>query len=136
MSVETEAIQVAAVAVALVEDCTRVAAHHAGGPGGRRPGRRWWDPIELVLGMIRDERLRQEEKWGEQRYTPVEWLMILAEEVGELAAVVTDPDEDGADARSRAVRQLLGAAGQEARKWIIDHPWPERRQQVIDEGRE
>lgn len=133
MSVETEAIQVAAVAAALVEDCTRPAAHREGGPSGRPSGRRWWDPIELVLSMIRDERLRQEEKWGNQHHTPLEWLMILAEEVEELAAVVTDPAEDGADARSLAVRQSLGAAGQEARKWIIEHPWPERQPQVIDE---
>ncbi len=37
---------------------------------------------------------------GQQRYTPVEWLMILAEEVGELAAEVDERCGGEADAGS------------------------------------
>ncbi len=132
MSIETEAIQVAAVAAALVEDRTRPAVAPKGERSGVR-GRRWWDPIELVLRMVRDERTRQEEKWGRQRYTPVEWLMILAEEVGELAAEVDRRGGGEADAGSRQVSRLLGEAGLQARNWIMEHPWPERQQRVIDQ---
>ena len=132
MSIETEAIQVAAVAAALVEDRTKPAVAPKGERSGVR-GRRWWDPIELVLRMVRDERTRQEEKWGKQRYTPVEWLMILAEEVGELAAEVGGFNGGEADAGSREVTRLLGEAGRQARQWIVEHPWPERQQRVIDQ---
>ena len=130
MSIETEAVQVAAVAAALVEDCTRPAVGATGRSGVR--GRRWWDPIELVLRMVRDERARQEEKWGKPRHTPLEWLVILAEEAGELAAEVEARSGGEADAGSREVVRLLGEAGREARQWIQQHPWPERQQQVID----
>jgi hypothetical protein len=131
MTIESEAIQVAAVAAALVESCTRPEAVSTGRSGVR--GRRWWDPIELVLRMVRDERARQEEKWGRQRHTSLEWLMILAEEVGELAAEVDERSGEAADAGSRAVTRLLGDAGREARRWIEEHPWPEPQQRVIDE---
>jgi len=40
-------------------------------------------PTLGVLQDIRNERERQESKWGEQNHTPVEWLAILGEEVGE-----------------------------------------------------
>lgn len=43
-------------------------------------------PVTLTPGIIEEvlaERRRQDEKWGEQNHQPVEWLMILAEEVGE-----------------------------------------------------
>ena len=131
MSIETEAIQVAAVAAALVEDRTRPAVAPKTERSGMR-GRRWWDPTALVLDMIHDERKRQEEKWGEQRYSPVEWLMILAEEVGELAAEVERHGGE-ADARAAEVTRKLGEAGREARAWIGSHPWPERQQRVIDQ---
>ena len=131
MSIETEAIQVAAVAAALVEDRTRPAVAAKTERSGMR-GRRWWNPTALVLDMIHDERKRQEEKWGEQRYSPVEWLMILAEEVGELAAEVDERHGGEADARSAEVTRMLGEAGREARKWIGEHHWPERQQRVID----
>lgn len=131
MTIESEAIQVAAVAAALVEDATRPGSPPRERSGVR--GRRWWDPIELVLRMVRDERTRQEEKWGRQRHTSLEWLMILAEEVGELAAEVAGQLGDDTDAESGAVTRLLADAGREARRWIERHPWPERQQRVIDE---
>lgn len=133
MTIEREAIQVAAVAAALVEDATRTGSTSGGRSGVR--GRRWWDPIELVLRMVRDERARQEEKWGRPRHTSLEWLMILAEEVGELAAEVDERCRDDTDAGSRAVTALLADAGREARRWIERHRWPERQQRVIDEER-
>lgn len=45
--------------------------------------------IPEVPRSIRDvlaERRRQDEKWGQQNHTPVEWIAILTEEVGEAAA--------------------------------------------------
>ena len=36
-----------------------------------------------VYEEIRAERERQDEKWGKQNHTPMEWLPIIMEEVGE-----------------------------------------------------
>jgi len=37
-----------------------------------------------VLNEIKSERIRQDNKWGEQNHSPADWLMILGEEVGEV----------------------------------------------------
>jgi hypothetical protein len=58
--------------------------------------------------------------------------MILAEEVGELAAAVRDASGETGDARALAVIRLLVTAGEEAKAWVRDHPWPQRQQRVID----
>ena len=36
-----------------------------------------------ALSNVLYERSCQDDKWGEQNHTPMEWLMILGEEVGE-----------------------------------------------------
>ena len=42
-----------------------------------------FDHVEL-------ENVRQLKKWGVQDHTPFEWLAFLTEEVGELAAAISD----------------------------------------------
>lgn len=37
------------------------------------------------MAEIREERRRQDAKWGEQNHSPIEWSAILTEEVGEVA---------------------------------------------------
>ena len=39
--------------------------------------------MEEILNEVMQERIRQNEKWGEQNHNPVEWISILLEEVGE-----------------------------------------------------
>lgn len=41
--------------------------------------------IGNVLSEVLDERLRQDRKWGEQNHSPMHWMPILMEEVGESA---------------------------------------------------
>ena len=42
--------------------------------------------METILQEIRDERKRQDDKWGSQRHLPpYTWMTILMEEVGESA---------------------------------------------------
>lgn len=72
MSYRVELIQVAAVAVAMLEDYTFDV-----GADGRF--------TEDVLAWVADERNRQNEKWGAQHHDPTMWLAILMEEVGEAA---------------------------------------------------
>lgn len=43
-----------------------------------------------VLELVADERARQREKWGAQHHCTVEWVTILAEEVGEAAKEALD----------------------------------------------
>lgn len=38
------------------------------------------------------ERLRQDEKWGEQNHKPEKWFTILLEEVGEAARAALESD--------------------------------------------
>lgn len=129
MSVEMGAVRVAAVAVALVEDRQRVGGPPAGRQGEDRSRRKWWEPTEMVLGLIRDERMRREEERGRRQHTSLEWLMILAGEVGELAAAVASSDQGQFDPRAREVGRVLQSAGREARQWIAGR---DRPQQVVD----
>lgn len=40
---------------------------------------------QYIFNQILAERARQDEKFGEQLHTPPEWVMIIAEEMGEVA---------------------------------------------------
>lgn len=49
---------------------------------------------EHILQLIREERVRQDDKFGSQRLLSDEtWLRILVEEVGEVAESINDHDE-------------------------------------------
>lgn len=83
MGFREEMIQVAAVAVAIVQDLDNGTTEDTwNGRGERNPH------TEKVLHEVGYERSRQEIKWGPQHHTPEEWLAILAEEVGEAAQEV------------------------------------------------
>lgn len=86
MSLRDELIQVAAVALAILQDdrCGSTKLDAVG-----------YDEQENLLSDIVEERQRQEEKWGVQHHSPIQWLAILAEEVGEMASEVDyDPHDD------------------------------------------
>ena len=46
--------------------------------------------MKTILKEIQEERTRQDKKWGEQNYKPIEWIAILLEEVGEVAKEAVD----------------------------------------------
>ena len=56
------------------------------------------DPMTRVLSEVMGERLRQEDKWGQQNHDPFTYLAILGEEFGEAcqAAVqaTMEPDKN------------------------------------------
>lgn len=76
-----ELIQVAAVAVAAIQnyDTGNTAIDSIS------------DPFDV---LITAERERQEEKWGTRDQSPIEWLAILTEEVGEVARAVIEHEHD------------------------------------------
>ncbi len=41
--------------------------------------------MDEILEAIKQERMLQDEKWGEQNHKPIEWVAILTEEVGEVS---------------------------------------------------
>ncbi len=54
-------------------------------------------PMEQVFDAIREERRRQDEKWGADRdQNDMIWLTILIEEVGEVAQSILQKDWIGA----------------------------------------
>ena len=49
--------------------------------------------MEEIFQKIRDERKRQNEKWGVQHHPGSAWLTILMEEVGEVAKAMLEKDD-------------------------------------------
>jgi NTP pyrophosphatase (non-canonical NTP hydrolase) len=45
---------------------------------------------EKIIEEIKQERIIQDDKFGEQNWSPIEWIAILAEEVGEAAKEAND----------------------------------------------
>ncbi|REC47852.1 MULTISPECIES: MazG-like family protein [Chryseobacterium] len=46
--------------------------------------------MENIINEIRAERKAQDRKWGQQDHTPIEWIAILTEEVGEASKEAVD----------------------------------------------
>jgi hypothetical protein len=140
MSHEKELIQVMAVACASLENERY----------GQAAAEAWWTqqselgeyPTMQAFGVLDDvftERVSQDEKWGQQEHSRIEWAMILAEEIGEWADEISAVDViealDGDVPEQDAafdILMLLSAAGLKARKWLEGHEWPERQQEVYD----
>ena len=55
-------------------------------------------PVQATVQVLYDvaaERDRQDKKWGVQLHDPQWWLVILAEEVGEVARAIFEADDAG-----------------------------------------
>lgn len=46
--------------------------------------------MQNILNEIRKERKQQDIQWGEQDRTPLHWVVILMEEVGEAAKAIVE----------------------------------------------
>ena len=127
----TELIQVAAVCVAMIED---LKYGQADSERIVEPHNDSWTQSIDVLEDVGVERIRQDEKWGTRHQTPMEWLMILAEEIGEAAEEVGLLPEDTADefGLSAEIAAMLFNVGELAQGWLEAHEWPERQQEVVD----
>ncbi len=73
-----ELIQVAAVAIAIVQDIDT---------GSAKVG---LVDLDEVMWQVQVERKRQNRKFGAQHHTPFEWLAILGEEYGEACQAAVD----------------------------------------------
>jgi len=66
--------------------------------------------LEWVFEEIRQERLRQFEKWGKQTHSDPLWFLILAEEVGEVAQAILHSIFGGAAAGTTRTELIHVAA--------------------------
>lgn len=78
MSYRSELIQVAAVAIAAIQNLD----------SGKTTE---YIPDEILDEVI-NERMSQEGKWGSQNHDPLMWLAILGEEYGEVARAILEKD--------------------------------------------
>lgn len=53
--------------------------------------------LESIFQEIKYERIRQDQKWGEQNHNPFVWLAILGEEVGEVNKAVLEANFSNKD---------------------------------------
>lgn len=82
MSYRDELIQVAAVAVAAIQDFDHGTTLLNDDVGSMLDGD--------ILDEVRHERRKQEVKWGPQHHTKEKWFVILGEEVGEVANAILE----------------------------------------------
>lgn len=48
-----------------------------------------------ILALVKNERIRQDEKWGVQNHHPLMWLSILGEEYGESCKAINEASFKG-----------------------------------------
>lgn len=60
--------------------------------------------MERIFDVIRLERAAQDAKWGEQNHSPLKWLAILIEEVGEVGKAIIE------DNRAQCMVELIHCA--------------------------
>jgi NTP pyrophosphatase (non-canonical NTP hydrolase) len=65
--------------------------------------------MKTVIQDVIEERLRQDDQWGEQNHDPSMYLTILTEEIGEIARAVFEARFDGAPI-SRIREEVVQAA--------------------------
>ena len=63
-----------------------------------------------IITEILKERDRQNNKWGEQNHSPIEWLPILVEEVGEVAKAICDSYFIGIDSYNHYRKETIEVA--------------------------
>lgn len=106
-----ETIQVAAVAAAMIEDISFGEANFEKElpSSPQKQGK-------PVLAAIAFERQKQDRKWGPQHHDPFTWLMILMEEVGEVAEEVEK--DAGLDNTEDYLVWAVGRMGRAAKRWL------------------
>ncbi len=82
----TELIQTAAVIVSAIEDIDYGVANSLA-PVADNSFR---DQAAAVMWEVREERIRQDEKWGPQHHRMADWLAIIGEEFGEACMAYVD----------------------------------------------
>jgi len=81
------------------------------------------EPQTISIMHIREERIRQDKKWGVQNHADLRWLPILVEEVGELAKALNEGTMTGGELTQVAAVALAWMECHERnRKASVDLP--------------
>lgn len=114
-----ELVQVAAVAVAILEDLDYGVADTSAKATDTPAYLFDLSQTDMILSDVSEERHRQDEKWGPQHNDPFTWLLILMEEVGEFAEEVeADPKRPGFFPEAVNVLSMIVGAGRWAKKLL------------------
>ena len=86
MSYRSELVQVAAVAIAAIQnfDCGSTELNEEDHSG--------FEEMDSIFEGVRNERQNQEDTWGSQNHQPEHWLTILSEETGEVARAILEKE--------------------------------------------
>ncbi len=126
-----ELIQTAGVIVSLIEDLMYGSADYDKPIGGGRSDGA--TQADIVLALIREEREKQDDKWGPQHHDLEEWAMVLCEEVGEWAGeVLKESNEEMSREAWDILHGIYKLGDVRAREWVETHNWPDRQQEVFD----
>ncbi len=60
-----------------------------------------------VLAMVKEERARQEKKWGEQNHDPYKWITIISEELGESARQALELQHESSESLDKLASELI-----------------------------
>jgi NTP pyrophosphatase (non-canonical NTP hydrolase) len=69
----------------------------------------WDNSVNKSLAQVGNERMKQVMKWGMQDHSIEKWVVILTEEVGELAKAVLEQDLDGVKKEAVQVAAVAAA---------------------------
>ena len=86
MSYRSELIQVAAVAIAMVQDFDTDSTEL------NEQDNIGYEKMEQIIDDVREERYAQEAKWGAQHHSHGWWISILGEEFGEVCRANLEGD--------------------------------------------
>ncbi len=88
---------------------------------GITPDARFPSPQRRAMMEIAKERNLQIDKWGaEQSHSPAEWMLILMEEMGELAEAILKHGGDTEDMLTRQGKDELRQVAAVAIAWLED----------------
>ncbi len=125
MNSSKELIQILAVGVSILEDERYGVADSSRTLTADRPRAAQSKKTQAspILADIFRERLNQDAKWGPQHHTPIEWAMILVEEMGEWAGEIIEESQTGqmVDSLAWYILQRLQILEDEARRWLEKH---------------
>lgn len=88
--------------------------------------------METLKKLIIEERVRQTEKWGKQHLSLTGWLLVLQEEMGEVARAMLDDDPEAARHQREEAVQVTAVVVQMC-EWLSElHGWPCSAEELLD----
>lgn len=89
--------------------------------------------METLKKLIIEERVRQTEKWGKQQLTLTGWLLVLQEEMGEVARAMLETANPESARHQREEAVQVTAVAVQMCEWLSElHGWPCSAEELLD----